>query len=124
MSTQCKVIASHDITNDDNLPEIPPFNGMIGFRFDLIDFLKVDFNSIFTADQNKTAQGEINTPGFAYFNFYLTTELIRLSGMGIEFSGGIENMFNKEYRNHLSTNRGFIKSEPGRNLFLKMNLNW
>lgn len=117
-------VNGYDITNDDNLPEIPPINGMIGFRFDLIDFLKADFNSIFTADQNKTAQGEINTPGYAYFNFYLTTELIKLSGMGIQFSGGIENIFNKEFRNHLSTNRGFIKSEPGRNLFLKMNLKW
>ncbi|MBZ0180977.1 MAG: TonB-dependent receptor [Melioribacteraceae bacterium] len=117
-------VNGYDITNDDNLPEIPPFNGMIGFRFELIDFLKADFNSIFTADQNKTAQGEVSTPGYAYFNIYLTTELIRLSGIGIQFSGGIENLFNKEYRNHLSTNRGFIKSEPGRNLFLKMNLNW
>jgi outer membrane receptor protein involved in Fe transport len=32
----------------------------------------------------------------------------------------VENIFDKAYRNHLSTTRGSITIEPGRNIFLKL----
>jgi outer membrane receptor protein involved in Fe transport len=38
--------------------------------------------------------------------------------------GGVENILNKAYREYLSTNRGIIKDEPGRNFFLKLQVNW
>jgi outer membrane receptor protein involved in Fe transport len=38
------------------------------------------------------------------------------------FSIGVENILDKEYRNHLSTNRGSIITEPGRNIFIRANI--
>ena len=47
---------------------------------------------------------------------------LTLGNIKAGFSVGIENLFDKEYRNHLSTNRGSITTEPGRNFFLRANL--
>jgi outer membrane receptor protein involved in Fe transport len=38
--------------------------------------------------------------------------------------GGVENIFDKAYREHLSSTRGLIKLEPGRNIFLKLVLDF
>jgi outer membrane receptor protein involved in Fe transport len=37
---------------------------------------------------------------------------------------GVDNLFNAAYRNHLATNRGIITAEPGRNIFIKLVMNF
>ncbi len=113
-------VKGDDITAKGNLPEIPPLNGNIGIKFELPEKIHADFSSIIFAAQNMTAAGEITTPGYAYFNFFVSSGQIYLDPIDLSITAGIENIFNKAYRNHLSTTRGFITLEPGRNFLIKL----
>ncbi|MFA7418328.1 MAG: TonB-dependent receptor [Melioribacteraceae bacterium] len=113
-------VKGDDLTSNGNLPEIPPLNGNLGIRFSLFNKMKAEFSSSIFAAQNKVAAGEISTPGYAFFNVYLDFGSFNYSSMYFRFLTGIENVFDKEYRNHLSTTRGKISTEPGRNIFLKL----
>jgi hemoglobin/transferrin/lactoferrin receptor protein len=108
--------------DDQNLPQISPLNGIIGFEYSPFDWMTTDMYAILFSDQNKVAPDEKTTAGYATFNFKLSIINLNLGGIRPGISIGLENIFDKEYRNHLSTNRGFIVSEPGRNIFIRVNL--
>ncbi len=108
--------------DDQDLPQISPLNSIIGIEYFPLDWMSADFSSIIFAEQNKVAPAEKTTPGYLTFNFKINFINITHGGVKGGFSAGIENIFNKEYRNHLSTNRGSITTEPGRNFFLRANL--
>jgi hemoglobin/transferrin/lactoferrin receptor protein len=86
--------------------------------------MQAEIFSVIFAEQNETAEGEMKTPGYAVFNAALNSNIFNLSGLGLKISAGTENIFNKSYRNHLSTARGNITIEPGRNIYFKLTLNW
>ncbi len=113
-------VKGDDITTDGNLPEIPPLNGRVGFKFAFLDYLQIDISSTLFAEQNDVAEGEMKTPGYAVFNLLLNTIPIKFSSISFRIYSGVENIFDKAYRNHLSTTRGSITIEPGRNIFLKL----
>jgi hemoglobin/transferrin/lactoferrin receptor protein len=113
-------VKGDDITADGNLPEIPPLNGNIGIKFSLLNQLEADLSSSIFAEQNKVAAGEMATPGYATFNFQLNTKPINLASFKVQIFAGVENIFDKNYRDHLSTTRGSITVEPGRNFFVKL----
>lgn len=113
-------VKGDDITADGNLPEIPPLNGRVGFKFGFLDYLQTDISSTLFAEQNDVAEGELSTPGYAVFNLLLNTVPIKFSSISFRVYSGAENIFDKAYRNHLSTTRGSITIEPGRNIFLKL----
>jgi hemoglobin/transferrin/lactoferrin receptor protein len=108
--------------DDQDLPQISPLNGIVGIEYSPFDWMITDFYSIFFSDQNKVAADEKTTAGYATFNFKLSITNLKFAGIRPGISIGLENIFDKEYRNHLSTNRGFIVSEPGRNIFIRVNL--
>jgi len=118
--TTASYVQGDDITGDGNLPEIPPLNGRVGFKFGFLDYLQTDISSTLFAEQNDVAAGEITTPGYAVFNLLLNTVPIKFSNIGFRVYSGVENIFDKGYRNHLSTTRGSITIEPGRNIFVKL----
>jgi len=115
-------VRGKDTKNDENLPLIPPLNGRIGLKYRFFKDLSINVYSGHYAEQNKIAEGETETPGYSIYNLALYTRPIDLNFAKLKLSGGIENMFNRAYRNHLSTNRGQLKIEPGRNVFLKAQL--
>lgn len=118
--TTASYVKGDDITEDGNLPNIPPLNGRIGFRLPVFDFLRTDISSTIFAEQNDVAEGEVTTPGYAVFNLLINTHPIKFSSISFRIYSGVENIFDKAYRNHLSTTRGSITIEPGRNIFLKL----
>jgi hemoglobin/transferrin/lactoferrin receptor protein len=118
--TTASYVKGDDISADGNLPEIPPFNGRFGFKLSFLEYLQADVSSTIFAEQDDVAEGEITTPGYAVFNFLLNTTPVKLSSISFRIYSGIENIFDKGYRNHLSTTRGSITTEPGRNIFLKL----
>lgn len=113
-------VKGDDITAGGNLPEISPLNGNIGIKFGLLEKLEVDLSSTIFAAQNKVAAGEMTTPGYAVFNFQFNTKPINFSSFNMQIFAGVENIFDKNYRDHLSTTRGSITVEPGRNFFIKL----
>ncbi|MBU0475344.1 MAG: TonB-dependent receptor [Bacteroidetes bacterium] len=117
-------VRGEDTGNDLDLPEIAPLNGRLGFRTKLTDLFNLNFTASVFAEQDKIAQGEEKTPGYATFDCSFNTTKINLSLANLELFAGIENITDVAYRNHLATNRGLIRWEPGRNLFIKAKLSW
>ena len=112
-----------DILNDLYLPQIPPLNGVIGFKLTQFDY-QLDISAVIFAAQNKIAPGESSTSGYSYFDAVIHSPSFKINFADCRISGGVQNLTNKSYRNHLSTNRGFIREEPGRNFYLKLNIAW
>ena len=113
-------VRGEDTKNNSNLPLITPTNGRIGLRYNLPKYLGVDIVAIGFADQDKVADGESETKGFARFDLKVNSVVINLDFLKLQFFGGIENIGNRAYTNHLATNRGVISIEPGRNFYIKM----
>ncbi len=111
-----------DLTDDTDLPLIPPFNGRVGIRYNFPKYLNVNFRTSYATDQNKIADGEVSTDGYFKYDIFLNSKTINLKFAKLQLHGGIENIGDCAYTNHLSTNRGMISIEPGRNFFVKMNL--
>ena len=108
-----------DQKDDLDLPQIPPLNTVLGLEFSPVDWISADISAIIFDKQNKIAIGEIETPGYVTINLRFYFSNIRFGNFKFGLSAGIENILDKEYRNHLSTNRGLIIDEPGRNIFIK-----
>jgi hemoglobin/transferrin/lactoferrin receptor protein len=113
-------VRGKDIENNIDLPLIPPLNGTIGVRTAVSNYANVELSLVYFADQKNIASGEFTTGGYSYYNIYLQTVPFVFSNIKLNFNAGVENIFNRSYRNHLSTNRGTITEEPGRNVFVKL----
>jgi len=116
-------VRGEDIGNNLDLPQMPPLNGRLGIKTQAINFLNCDFSAVLFNNQDKVAPGEIPTPGYSIFDFYISTFEINIMALKMQVFGGVENIFDKSYRNHLSTNRGLLTAEPGRNFYFKLKLN-
>lgn len=106
------------------LPQIPPLNGTLGLKCSLWNLLSLKFNSVLFDSQNRVAPGEFPTPGYVVYNFYVDISNIPIHSFKLNITAGVENIFDKNYRDHLSTSRGSFVSEPGTNIFLKSKINF
>ncbi|MCB0731743.1 MAG: TonB-dependent receptor [Ignavibacteriae bacterium] len=113
-------VRGRDIKMESDLSEIPPLHGIIGFTITIKNYLSCEISANISADQNKVGSDENRTPGFTYFDFSISTEKFNYGLTNISLSVGIENIFNRKYREHLSTYRGINLFEPGRNIFAKL----
>ena len=117
-------VRGEDTGNDEDLAEIPPLNGLVGIKSPIAGIVNCDLNMSYSADQDKVAADEESTAGYAIFNLFLNSNPLKLGLADLQIYAGVENIFDRAYRNHLSTYRGMINLEPGRNLFVKMKLSW
>ena len=115
-------VKGNDISGGGSLTLIPPLNGTIGIKFSLPWNLSADYSFVLFAAQNEIGAGEITTPGYVVSNLSVNTKQMNVSTCRVQLFAGIENIFDKSYRDHLSTLRGGMTLEPGRNFFIKMAL--
>lgn len=113
-------VKGDDISSGGDLSEIPPLNGSAGIKFSYSSKLSIVISSDYSFGQISVAEGERSTAGYALLNLSVNSGVFDLFGSGIRINAGVENIFNKEYRNHLSTIRGNLIFEPGRNFFVKL----
>ncbi len=113
-------VRGENTKDDTDLQLIPAANGRLGLRYNLPKYFGVDLIAIGSADQDKVADGESETKGYARFDVRVNSALVNLDFARVQFFGGIENIGDRAYSNHLSTNRGTISIEPGRNFYIKM----
>lgn len=119
--------ASDEITiNNDPLPEIPPFEANIWFKYKFFkNKIIPEINFRIVANQNKVSEAyyEEKTPGFNIINF----RLVYYYNPNLNVIFGVNNLLNTNYYQHL--NRRIIGSktpffEPGRifytNLIIKL----
>ena len=112
------------LETEGNLPLIPPLNGRAGLRYTYSGLGSVEFSVFGAATQNKIAEGEKETAGYYRLDFALNTKFFDLGFMKIQGFAGIDNITNNRYTNHLSTNRGDVSVEPGRNIFIRLKLSF
>lgn len=113
------IVRGEDSKKTENLPFIPADNGTIGFRIKALSFVQASVEVNGVLDQNKTAPSEKATPGYALVNLALHFTPVALPFGTLNLSAGVDNLLDRSYTNHLATNRGLIKAEPGRNVFVK-----
>jgi outer membrane receptor protein involved in Fe transport len=112
-------VRGEDLTQNKDLPQISPLNGTLGFIVPIKNILQMDFSTTLASNQNKIGIGENRTGGFVYFDISLASETINFSFLNLKLVAGVQNLFNRSYREHLSTYRGINMIEPGRNIFAK-----
>jgi hemoglobin/transferrin/lactoferrin receptor protein len=115
-------VRGRDTYNDLNLPQIPPFNGQVEFR-GIADPLGTFTLSVpWATGQNVPGAGETATPGYALLHAGFASSQWTFGGTNVTLRTEVRNLFNKEHRNHLSTLRGIIRLEPGRNVVFSATL--
>ncbi len=124
MYANTSYVRGKDTGNDTDLAEIPPLNGVIGIKTPVSNLFNIDVNLRYSAKQNKVALEEKITAGYGVLNLFVNSFPINLGSVDLQIFAGIENVFDKAYRNHLSTYRGLVALEPGRNIFAKIKLSW
>ncbi len=68
--------------------------------------------------QGNPGPGETRTPGWVAWDVHVAGAPIRVASGTVTLRGGVENLFDRAYRLHLSTLRGAVRLEPGRNAYL------
>ena len=104
------------------LPLVPPLNGRVGFRGAIGQLAEFECAARLFGTQDRVAAWELETPGYTVFDVYLNSKAFRFGSINSTVYLGIENIFDRAYRDHLSTNRGSISIEPGRNVSLRWQL--
>lgn len=94
------------------LPNIPPLKSLWELRYEKKNLI-FGINAEIAGSQNRVDEFETPTAGYGVMNSF--AQISFLSGKFIHnFSLSLENIFNKEYRNHLSRIKSIIP-EAGRN---------
>ena len=107
-----------------NLPQIPPLNGRLGLRYSYPGIGSAEVTIIGAARQDKIAEVEKQTSGYARYDLAVSSTNINLGPTRLQIFAGIDNISDRSYTNHLATNRGSISVEPGRNIYLRLSLSF
>ncbi len=104
-------------TNDQDLSFIPPVNGLAGISYHAGEKgFYGDLNLDWACKQDDVAPKEAATDGWATINARVGYKMM-LGPTSHDFVLGVDNLLDKQYRNHLSTSRGVDLAEPGMNLY-------
>jgi len=115
-------VRGRDTEAETNLPQIPPFNGRLGIRYTHNRIGSAELTVVGAASQDKIAGGEKETGGFVRLDLALSSSALSLGNTRFQVFAGMDNLTDRSYTNHLSTNRGNISVEPGRNFYLRMTI--
>lgn len=120
LSASVSYVRGKDTKAKTSLPQIPPFNARLGARYTFAKLGSAELAWTLAARQSKIAEGETETAGYGKLDFALNTVNFRIwRGLFLQVFAGIDNLTNNTYTNHLSTNRGSISVEPGRNFYAR-----
>jgi len=117
-------VRGKDTEAGENLPLIPPLKGRLGMRYTYNRIGSAEFTIAGAAKQTKISQGEKETDGYVRLDLAISSDKIKLGKTGLQIFAGIDNITDKSYTNHLSTNRGNISIEPGRNIYVRINFSF
>ncbi|HPD95129.1 MAG TPA: TonB-dependent receptor [Tenuifilaceae bacterium] len=117
-------VRGKDTEEDTNLPQIPPLNGRLGLRYTLPKIGSAEVTVIGATKQDKIAGGEVETGGYTRLDLAISSTKINIGTTKLQLFGGIDNVTDRKYTNHLATNRGDISVEPGINIYLRANLSF
>ncbi len=125
---------------DDNLYRIAPLNGRLGLSYSRANWSAMietvafaeqhDVSDTITFDPANSNNNNKSTPGYALLNLY---GMYQFTNNGFRFQGGIENILDEDYTDHLS---GFNRNSAsdiavgdrlhgaGRNIYANLSYTW
>lgn len=103
------------------LPKIPPANGSFGIILNFLNNAKLYYDFQYALRAMNVPSSEPNTSSYIIHNIAIDYNY-NLFGNEIYFLVGCNNIFDKLYKNHLSTYRGYFNYEMGRNIYGKLKL--
>jgi len=115
---------ARDVDANTFLVQIPPMKGLMTLNYQLEKQFEASFSTLWAANQSEIAPSETSTKGHVIFNFDIHTAKIDYTTNYLQLYAGVENILNTSYYNHLSTTRGLMRLEPGRNIYLKVKWGW
>jgi outer membrane receptor protein involved in Fe transport len=107
-----------DTKNNANLGQIVPMKGSLEAKYLVKEAGTLRIDCEIVGDKTNLAKNETSTSGYALLNAGFTTTSIEGFGARFKLSAGVQNIFDRAYVNFLSTLRGNLNNEPGRNYFL------
>ena len=113
-------VRAQDMSNGKFLTQIPPLHGLIKVNYQLPQKFSAGLAAQWAATQTEAADTETQTPGHVIFNFDIQSVNYKIKAATLKLVGGVENILNKAYKNHLFGTRGLDYYEPGRNIFAKV----
>ncbi len=119
-SATSSYVRGMDTRTNTDLPMIPPLKANLGLAYSIPGWIGAEIRVNLIANQNKVAEGENTTPGYSSWDFRIHSPDIDTPAGRIRIFAGVENFTNRAYRNHLATNRGLIRLEPGRNFYARL----
>jgi len=122
LKTSIAYVRGQDLRTHADLPQIAPIQGRLEWSSSVARIGTVSISCTGTGAQKNLAPGEIPTAGYAVVDFSLVSVPLNIDRFSIVVRSGIQNVLEKAYQNHLSTLRGLIKEEPGRNFFLSVSI--
>jgi len=115
---------ARDVDANAALAQIPPLSGFASFNYQSKKQIGASFSALWAATQNEIAAGETATAGHIICNLDVHSGNIDLINSYLQLFAGVDNILNTAYLDHLSTTRGILKLEPGRNIYLKVKWGW
>jgi outer membrane receptor protein involved in Fe transport len=113
-----------DTKNKSNLGQIVPLQGNLAADYLIQKVGNIHTDCEIVDDKTNLAKNEIAIGGYALFNVGFSTASLKGLGICFKLSAGIQNIFNRAYVNFLSTLRGNLNNEPGRNIYISVSSNW
>ena len=112
-----------NLNNKNYLPYIPPMSGRLGvaYTYPNVGAVNLSVMAAGAKEEGLIAEGEKATKGYYRIDLTLNSKRFEIGRCGLQFFGGIDNLTNVAYTNFLSTNRGNINFEPGRNFYIRAN---
>ncbi|MDT8379434.1 MAG: TonB-dependent receptor [Desulfotignum sp.] len=101
-------------SKNEDLAFIPPLNGVTGLSWNDFERFQAGAEVEWAASQNDTPEGIDTTGAWASVNLTAGYTFVR-KNIRHRLGLNINNLLDADYRNHLSTSRGFVLKEPGIN---------
>jgi hemoglobin/transferrin/lactoferrin receptor protein len=122
INTSVAYVRGVDRRTGEHLPRIAPLRGELEFVLSSEDLGSAHFLFSGSRAQNALAPGEQRTAGYGVVDAGVMSAPVRLGDVVCSVRAGVENVFNHAYQDHLSTLRGIVKLEPGRNFYLTLSV--
>ena len=120
LKTSLAYVRGQDTHNHTDLPQITPLHGQVELSSYFPHTLTMSISCSGDASQENLASGELRSAGYVVVDINVVTVPWNVGQFSLTLHSGIQNVLNNVYQSHLSTLRGIMKEEPGRNLFLSL----
>lgn len=120
LSASLAWVEGEDTGSDVPLPQIAPWTGRIELRTEWPRAGTVRVAGLAMRRQDRPAPGETATAGATVWDVGFVSRAWGAGASTLSFSAGLHNVFDRAYQQHLSTLRGTVRLEPGRNAYVML----